>query len=342
MRLPNGNYLIGGAEDDMSLLAEVTPNGKLEWSRTFDALAGVEMIFHMVLDKEGKVLCIGNDGSTYRNAFLAKFNPLSQSLDWVSVLDVFDHQAMHILDPDANGPYYVMGQDQTAPAQGLGNDAFLQAVDRNTGELLSDCQNNFNLGSSESFGYGVFYEGNFYTAGRFNSAGGGVNKMRMAINRLDASGNLIWSRLVVQPESVDALTFATDITVKDGYIYFIGFGDPDGTSTVEREAFFGKMTLDGDLLWAREYDFGANIVQIFRAMRSTEQGFVISCTDWTNGRRGFVHVDNEGNILDSGQYSESAMGFILRGPKQYAGRRIRHVQRVYFTCVYLPRLSLDS
>ena len=49
-----------------------------------------------------------------------------------------------------------------------------------------------------------------------------------------------------------ARLYGRDITMKNGDLYFIGSGDPDGTSNTETLSYFGRMTKDGELLFFKE------------------------------------------------------------------------------------------
>ena len=228
------------------------------------------------------------------------------------------------------------GRDASAP--GLGGDATIHTIDRLTGALVNDCAADLDLGSAEDLRMAVSHEGDIIAVGRYNSAGGGFHKMRIALSRMDLSGTEIWSRLVVQSDAVDARVYGRAMLKRAGSIYFVGSGDPDGISTANTESYLGKMSPDGDLEWVREYDFG-NAPQRFTAIHETDAGLLIGCADHNSGLRAFVHVDDNGNVVSSGQYAVTAERIhdVIPSPMQVDGSQ---VYGAFTTSQYFPEQTI--
>ncbi len=258
---PGGGFIIAGAKQDSTLVVLLDNEGTMIWERTFKFTSKPEYPIDMQLDSDNNLIVVGNTElvGNDRDCYAFKYDYQNNTILWSKILD-FSNQSRSgfgtILEIDTGGNYLIAGSTAQNSAPGLGCDAFLMEIDRNTGDAV--WYQNYNLGSCEGLSQIIIHANSIYGTGRYNFAGGGTDKMRQAISQFDLSGTELWSRLYLVNVQSNARLYATGL-LSDNGIVVIGNGDTNGTSATDITMQMFKTDYSGNIQWAKDYDIpGAN------------------------------------------------------------------------------------
>ncbi len=202
-------------------------------------------------------------------------------LNWAKAMGGTTSDYGNSISTDASGNVYTTGAffgtvdfDPSAgtynltPAGGGGIDIFIQKLDASGNFLWAKAMG----GTSEDIGYSISTDdsGNIYTTGYFQGTAdfdpsAGTYNLTSAgsrdifIQKLDASGNLVWAKAMGGTSYDYGYSISTDAS---GNVYTTGFFqdladfDPSAgtynlTSAGSRDIFIQKLDASGNLLWAK-------------------------------------------------------------------------------------------
>jgi hypothetical protein len=306
--LNNGGYYIAGTRSDSVLIMHFNLDDELLWSQVFDAVPGIaDYPTAMITDSEGMLAILGmasNNPALGGNPFISRFNPITQTVLWSQeIQSTFDLDRTHGLAQNGPGGNYLLS---TNPHEFQGNDYNdfqLMEFDPQTGAAITGKAKNFHF-SNSAYIFDLIRHGDFlYGTGRF-SIGVGLDLLRNTIIKLDATTfDEVWTRVGWVDQTVDQRVYGFDMLIDNDFIYSGIYGDPDGISVTQTEIFVQKTTLDGELVWLKEYnlplstDFGWEIVK-------SGNGYVILANDRsTNGELYMFKIDSEGDVLWARHYN---------------------------------------
>lgn len=263
----NDKIIIAGSESNTPALFLCDSKGKIEWKTKFNLFNGKSSVIRSILlDGNDLIMC----GYTlpYEDNFILKFSLINFSVVWCKIWENSsqkDDVLVQVLKDTDH--YYILGQSYNN-SQGLGCDAMFVKIQKSDGNMVVN--NNFDLGSCETF-IRSYIEGDaIYCVGRFNNSGGGTSKFRGSLTKLDLDGNYKWCRLYVkEPVITSARLYTNDLFIKDDKILVGGFGDFTGTTLNNVLIYLIQTDLDGKADWQKQYEFsGINSESLF----SIEQG----------------------------------------------------------------------
>ncbi len=301
----DGDFFIGGNRADSALIVKITPEGSPVWSRTFKFTNKNDEIYDMLLDSDNQLVAIGY-GNTNNDAdcFAFRYDYANDDIEWVRTMPSPDQSRFWgVAEKGVGDDFIVTGQTAVVGSPGLGCDAFVMELARNSGTV--NWMRNYNLGSCESAA-DVKIDGNtILITGRFNNAGGGTSEMRGSLTRLDFSGNEIWSRLYLVPTNAIARLYSTDILVENGNIISVSHGDISGTSVSAVAIQFYSTDSDGNIQWAREFDIPGGNSERVTDLLSVPDGFLISGYYTQGNEQAFIiKTDKQGQLLWAKSYGE--------------------------------------
>lgn len=137
-----------------------------------------------------------------------------------------------------------------------------------------------------ALGYSTLSAIGYHSSGHYFVGGSGLGNAPIAMNKIDESGNLIWSKTLLSGDAGDIRVIKE---TTDGNM--IVAGALDNNAGALTDAFVLKMTPDGDVLWATESHLGdqAQVMDVLEQPYS--KGFVavggFNTTTGTN-TNGFV------------------------------------------------------
>lgn len=274
---PGGGFLVSGSKGDSTLIVLLDAEGNMTWERTFKFTDKPEYPTDMQLDSDNNLIVAGNTDliGNDRECYAFKYDYQNNNLIWSKILDFASDSRSSfgtILEIDPGGNYMIGGATAQNNAPGLGCDAFLMEIQRNTGNSI--WYQNYNLGSCESLAEIVVHANSVYGTGRYNYAGGGTDKMRQAISQFDLAGTELWSRLYLVNVQNNARLYSTDI-ISDNGLVVIGHGDTNGTSATDITMQMFKTDYSGNIQWAKDYDIPGANNQRFRKILNLPDGYLV-------------------------------------------------------------------
>ena len=262
---------VGGSINDSTMLLKVNADGDILWARTFDAVAGqIERIGAVIMDSDG-MLCIAGmtDDVVGGKAFLVKYDPQLDQVLWANEYRVPSTNYVFGLIEKGAGGNYLMFNNQITP-----NNAEILEIDRNTGQVNPNFSKHYSLGASQTFWDLVLYQGALYSTGRFTE-GAGLGHMRNVLIKMDPdNGTPIWTKLGHRPSNVSARLYGTDLLVDQNMIFSTSRGDPNGTNLSVSKMYIHKTSLDGEVLWTKQYEIPA-AEDVCEEIITTGDGLVI-------------------------------------------------------------------
>ncbi len=262
---------VGASVDDSTMILKLDAEGNILWARTLDVISGqIERVIAIVLDSDG-MLCLGGmtDDAGGGKAYLFRYNPDLHQVLWAKEYQYDGLAYVFGLIEKEPGGNYLMSNNPLTP-----NNAELIEIDRNTGQINPAFAKHYDLGSSETIWGMVTHGDGLYVTGRYTDGGTSAD-MRTVLSKLDAdTGVPVWTKLGHRPGNVDARLYGTDLIIDQEAIYSLSTGDPAGTDLTKSQMWIHKTTLDGDVLWTRNYALPGTD-DVSEEIISTGDGFVI-------------------------------------------------------------------
>ena len=303
----DGNIYLASSRQDSALIIKLSPEGETIWERSFlFVTGGVNTTTDLNLDADNLLVGSGFSGTDVnRKGFVFRYDPVNDFFQWIHNTQTanFGVTLFDIIEIIPGGNFLATGQIFSSGSTGC--DGCLYEINRNTGALEA-LNNKYQLGSCETFNSAQIYDGDLFVCGRYNFAGGGTNKMRGAVSRLDLNGLEEWTKLYLVDVADNARLYAPDMLIENDEIIVIQQGDKNGTSITNPEVFITKSDLNGDLIWAKEYLLNVNTNIAFSELISLPDGYAMLGRDVSQNNLFILKTDKDGNFLWSKNYGNTA------------------------------------
>ncbi|MBR9923056.1 MAG: T9SS type A sorting domain-containing protein [Bacteroidetes bacterium] len=302
-----GGFLLGGGKADSAMITWVDQVGDIIWTRSFDATpVAADFIWDLHFDSDNNVIGVGQTRDEPLNnveCLVFKYNMVNDNILWINQLDLNDpsSESYYSVQEITPGGNYVVSGGVDQFQGGTGCDGVIVQLDRNTGANV--WQNNYTLGSCETFRRVIVHNNSIYTTGPYNFDGSGNDRIRPGVTQFDLNGNEVWSKLYLEPVSSNdnARLYSQDI-IQDNGLVIAGYGDEDGSQTGDVQLFLFKTDLGGNLIWARRYDLpGSNTETVSRLM-NVPDGYLILGSHISGDKDAFVVKTNKQGMI---QWSKS-------------------------------------
>ncbi len=301
---PDGAYIyLGGIKNDSALILKMSFEGVVQWTRTFDIVPGREDHIHKLLvDAEGMIGVAGTAGSQTNGGtvFAFRYNPDSNIILWAKeYISTSTNYCLGMVEATPGGNY-LMSNNPSSP-----NVAELIMLDRSTGNISSGFSKHYDLGTSESIFDFDYHSGFLYATGRF-SDGGSVAEMRNTILKIDPNnGTIEWMRLGHRNGNEQARLYGFDLVIIDDEIYSVYLGDPAGTNLDATLIYLQKTTLNGDLVWLKEFNLPGTNDWVDEIMESNGDLIILARNRVSPSNMILFKTDTDGTILWSNEYDFS-------------------------------------
>ncbi len=304
----DGNYFVKGYQGDNILLIKITPDGDQIWSRTFKLTTQTrERIDDLFLDTEGFLVGAGSSGvgQNLNRGFVFKYDPDNDILVWSRQVNT-ELRSSIILEPSSTDNYRLMGTKWFSPSPGESDDGYLISIDRNTGDMTTEVNLSYALGSqADGFHDAVVHNNSIYVCGRF-ALGGGFAGYRPSVTQLDFNGNVLWSRQYLQPSNINARLYATEIILDQDSLVVGHFGDFNGTNFLTDQIYLSKSDLNGNPVWVKAFEFPGYSEVYLNEIASVEDGYLVLGRHQVSPFELFLlKTDKSGDLLWSKKYASS-------------------------------------
>ena len=321
---PDGNVLVGGQRGNESLLMLVTPDGDLLWERTFDLTNGDDFIQKMIIDSDGALVAIGRDVPNAATVnFIFRYDYQNDLMLWVKEFPQPAYSRfVNLMELPTDGNIILIGMVEN-PSTSLDN--LVMKVDKNNGDQL--WIKTYQAAGNTDISQGVKYRnGSLYLA-NVNRFGVALDKIRPTFSRLDAAdGSQQWTRVYYTDPAGSARQYMVDLHLFGDAMIGAGHGDLSGSDVVDYSAQLVLATINGDVIWAKDYHFAGNTNSIFVSqLLPLPDGYIIQGNLNSFGANDvfFLRTDLNGNPM----WAKS----IGDGQAENANHAILHNGMVYFT-----------
>ncbi|MCB0640870.1 MAG: thrombospondin type 3 repeat-containing protein [Phaeodactylibacter sp.] len=333
VKLPGGSYMTGGSNGTEALLSLYDASDQLIWQRSMDLTPDLDYIRWIGLDSNGKIIGIGRttvpDQPGYNFAF--RYDYLNDITDWVQALSSPDQSRYeHIMEDPADGNYIVVGHTSSSGSSYDGLVLELNAATGNVNWQKSIAHGNFNI-MIRSIGY----NGDIYVGGTTRADGytSGINKVRANLLRLDATGNLIYSKSYFTANSGSGRTYIETMNVRTDTLDLFCRGSLYSGSLTGASIQFLKVDPVTGLMWfGKDYDFDSDNgnCAFTHAVEISDGYIMVGSTEIGSDRFIVVlRIDFQGNLIwakkigQAGRSTYSGQIFVqngyiyLNGPTEY-------------------------
>ena len=292
---PDSNVLVAGQSGDSAVLAAFSPEGKLLWCYTFDALPGESITITSIrFDSDGLLFGCGylTDVQQQHFKLAFRYDPNASQLLWSKRLFTLDPVAGGIVENTSSGHYLLYHNVRLADGRQVPETLQLE---RNSGALINLSGRRYEVpDANQVFGDILFKNGTLYAAGRQQSGG----KTSHVIESLSAAfGGPLWTVLNRPDTAADAGCGGFDgILYDDFHVVTAYSGNPtNGTMPPARLYLQKTGTADGDIAWIRYFNI-PNVVDL--------ELFAVPGAYVVLGRTGLstyilIKTDRNGNLLVS-------------------------------------------
>ncbi|MCB9282973.1 MAG: gliding motility-associated C-terminal domain-containing protein [Lewinellaceae bacterium] len=274
---PGGGFLLGGSKGDSCMIALLDSDGHPIWQRTIKGTSFPnERISDLLIDSDQQLIgtATATSGVNTTANFIFKYDYQNDALHWLwapTTVPFNTASLLSIQEAAPGGNYLIAGQTAPNSNPGSGCDGVLMELDRNTGAQV--WIRNYHLGSCETFSKIVVHANTIYATGRYNFAGGGLDKMRAGVSQLDLAGNELWSRLYLVDVNTNARLYSADMVIDNGLV-IPSFGDMNGTSANDVELQLFKTDYSGNILWAQQFDIPGGSTERFARLVNLPDGYL--------------------------------------------------------------------
>jgi hypothetical protein len=304
---------------DDTVSVTVDPDGVLRWTRQFGT-SGSDAAYGVAVDATGRVAVVGNTAGDLEGPGAGDNDAYVRSYDadglvrWTRQFGTSSADLAYGVAIDGGGRVYVVGSTfgvlDGASAGSL--DAFLRAYDADGGLRWT---RQFGTSTADfASGVAVDADGRVYVAGYTLGDLEGVSfgDRDAFVRAYDAEGALRWTRQFGTLEVDSGVAVAVDAA---GRVYVAGytFGDLEGVSFGDRDAFVRSYDAAGDLRWTRQFgssaDDDVNGVDVDGAGRITVVGSTEGDLEGANAGADDAFVrsyDTDGALRWTRQFGTSA------------------------------------
>ena len=296
----NGDYFIGGYQDNAALIVRVAPDGTVVWSKTYEFSQHTEQIRQIICTSNNTIVAAG---SLYSGGVQGSF-----------VFSIaFDGTELWNKDFSINSPYNALKGVSEAGNGNLRANAFYHAnshlepaileLDVNTGNMLWDSiyvRNNSGNALDESLMHIKTnpLNGASYACSRLQTDLGNQS-YRCGLLKLGINGDYEWNKNYFYPVQTTGGRFYSYGVDFDNDSVVVNISGQNQGNTAPYDFGFFKTDVDGNLAWSKYYYSNTNYDLRVYHIITTPNGYVHSGWTSINGNDELVLVstNKQGTIL---------------------------------------------
>lgn len=290
----SGSFYLAGKRGTSSLLMEISSEGQVLKSRTFDFTSGSDFIANLMVDDEGYLVGSARDQlNTNTVNVLFKLDWNTDQFIWAkSLANPAYNRFDGVLQNPKNGNYWFYGLTTDDI------DNYLLEMDRNDGQVLWQYISDYGANADVYSDHFITSDGVYFVGqGRFDSP---LDKIRPTLSKFDFDGNLLWARIHLRPVDHSSRLYNMSLLVDNDTIVNCGRGTFSGDDLSNSRLLLYKTDLQGNLYWARQYSIpGASFTGGYK-IDPLPDGYVISglFREAGGGFRNFVaRLGKDGQVI---------------------------------------------
>ncbi|MBK8555245.1 MAG: hypothetical protein IPL65_05485 [Lewinellaceae bacterium] len=251
----DGNIYVSTGAKTATVLLKIDPEGHALWNRSIKVSTGYDYITHLMVDSEGMLLACGvstvSPTGSILKRFVFRYDPNTDQLLWSTKFNLIPNPISGILEKSPGGNYLLGFSSGFLPRE-----VIIQEIDRSTGLSLPGTSWRYFWGATSQLKSMVYANGQLYLSG-FGSSETGTGGNRNALMRLDtASWQPDWFQLSPVSTASKARLDGEDVILDGDHLLSLYFGTRDSLPPALQRftVFLQKTTLEGELVWLKEYD----------------------------------------------------------------------------------------
>jgi hypothetical protein len=294
----NAVYIAGNREQN-TILIKMEFDGDIVWTREFDIVPDDDEIPAGLIEDTDGMLVISGTGRDYDGGtvYAFRYNPNTDQVQWAREYQTTNRDYNYgVIEKVSNGNYILNNQ----PTFPLVHDAQVMEIDRTTGNFVF--AKDYRIIGTETLYELVYHNNAIYGVGRYKD-GGTNDKMRHTLVKLDQTTfEQQWVKLGFRPEAMDARLYGGDMVIHNNHITSLIHGDPSGTSVTNTKVYIQQTSLDGALIWLRQYELPGN-TDFSHEILSVGDGYVVLVYSEDQDIHYTIKINDEGNVLWGRKYT---------------------------------------
>ena len=302
----DGNIYLASSRQDSAQLIKLNPAGEIIWERSFLFISeGKNRISDLKLDSDNLLVGSGFANTNFGfRSFVFRYDPFTDTFQWIHIPSNANGSVLlyDVTEITPEGNFLVTGR--TDLGTNTGNDAWLYEINRSTGAVEA-LNNKYHSASSEAFQSVEIHDGDLFVCGGYTFAGGGTDKIRGAVSRINLNGAVEWTKFYLLDETATARLHAPDMLIENNEIIVLHEGDKNGINIFNPEVYITKSDLNGDLIWAKEYVLNVNTDLAYSEILSLPDGYAILGRNISQRNLFILKIDKDGNFEWSKSYGNT-------------------------------------
>ncbi|MEZ4926234.1 MAG: HYR domain-containing protein [Saprospiraceae bacterium] len=269
------NLYIAGRDGNKTFIQKMSTSGIILWSKVFQ-VNGFEPVTpsQIIEDSDGMIVGCGTQGFPgLSKAFVFKFNPINQNIQWAHQISSNNPNVAGIVENGPGGNYFLYQSSQLGSGE---KDIEIIEINRANGQFNPGLAKRYQYVSSDAISKMIYVNGALYATGTAACRNGNFNLVhtRELLMRFDA-GNLdpVWAHMNHLDTLIDVSFLGRDLVADSTSLISAYVGSNElmiggvGNDTI----YLQKTDFNGNLQWVRSYSVQAAVLKLL----TVPDGFVI-------------------------------------------------------------------
>jgi hypothetical protein len=296
--IENAVYIVGNREQN-TLLVKMEFDGSIVWTREFDIVPNDDEIPAGLIEDTDGMLVISGTGRDYNggSVYAFRYDPKTDQVLWAREYQTTNRDYnFGVIEKLSNGNF-ILNNQPTFPSV---HDAQVMEVDRTTGNFVF--AKDYRIIGTETLYELVYHDNAIYGVGRYKD-GGTNNRMRHTLVKLDQTTfEQQWVKLGFRPQAMDARLYGGDMVIHNNHITSLMHGDPTGTDLSNGKVYIQQTSLDGTLIWLRQYDVPGSS-EFSHELLTVGDGYIALVYSDVEDFHYLIKINDVGQVLWSRKYT---------------------------------------
>lgn len=315
----DGNLYASGVQGNQTVLQKITPTGSILWSRSFVFASQLPcLINEMMVDSDGKLVVAGLETGTNLqqlnpSSLVFRYDPVADSTLWIKSFSGDSIPTNGVIEKNPGGNF-IFYQNTISAATFVAKAEILE-LDRQTGNIVPGVAQHFSINNVAEITRLVSYNGALYGVGTAQVLPYPVLRLRTVLMRFDTTnGKFLWSKFSSISGFSATNTIGLDMLIdKDTLVSLSTAANLVGSTLGPGQIYLQKNTLNGDMVWLKNYNFPAFAGEIGVEVVKIGNNYAIYGTGTLSGKTAqlLLLLDHDGNVLNARQLTNTNEATVL-------------------------------